>query len=987
MSESDPPCTIDPPYPGHISTNSTASDFDLPRKAVAPAYLKNAKHLLIPAITLSIAIILTMLADTNPSTYRAAKAQSPTSTDTPTPTPTVVPEPAASCGSSPLNGRTQKVVDVILAAVTTAEPTITNCQDVTPAHLTAITSLNISSKTLTMLRSNDFNGLSNLLTLRLNNNQLTVLHQDIFDGLSALTNLPLQQNQLASLHQDIFDGLSALTHLSLQQNQLTSLHEDIFDGLSALTNLSLQENQLASLHQDIFDDLSALTHLYLQQNQLASLHQDTFDGLSNLRRFTLDNNQLNTLHEDIFDDLSALTHLYLQQNQLTSLHQDLFDSTTNLQDVNIGNNQITSLDKDIFDGLTNLRIVSVVNNQITTLDKDIFNGLSSLQTINLARNQLTSLHEDIFNGLTNLLVIHLNTNQITSLHKDIFNELSSLQTINLPTNQIASLDKDIFDGLANLGNIDISFNQITALDKDIFDGLTNLANLNLATNQIASLHKDTFNGLSNLQTLILSNNQITSLPEPATATDGTTTSIFNRLSSLRALYLHGNQLTTLHQNLFKGMESLTLLSVYENEQLINPEPAYFQNQELTSLGRLWFGNKRATSEQLENYKAFLPALFQLTLNEIPPTEVPPLPVSDETEPITYSPQILRIEPDIESVALRIGEKVRLKTRIFGLQNQHDDSLADDASPAEVSFEWSATNSAGQFTESTNHKIRTNQQPDDRTVLYTAPEHPGEYTVTAELDTPQECAGNEEQCRANFKIIAKRSIYTQPSSTPIPCVISGATPSAIADSKGNQYAVFTPAQGGTFTTENEEAEITAPPGAIPGCQYIGIRIDKAEPAANRNNSLYRFTLAGDTYSVSAIDSSGVPISDYRFDRPAQLCIPLPPALRSNIADIYILKINSENNTLTALTSKIITTPNQNPKVCGALRNIPAQVAAGKRGAPDPTPIPMPTATSEPPTTGGTVVPYSFALLITLLGITILTLGISILLSKPKHPTTH
>ena len=206
---------------------------------------------------------------------------------------------------------------------------------------------------------------------------------------------------------------------------------------------------------------------------------------------------------------------------------------------------------------------------------------------------------------------------------------------------------------------------------------------------------------------------------------------------------------------------------------------------------------------------------------------------------------------------------------------------------------------------------------------------------------------------------------------MPCNISGTIPAAIADSQGVQYSVFTPADGGTFTGD-DGGEITASVNAVAGCAYIGIRIDKAGLAANANNPLYRYTLAGDTYSVSAVDSAGDEISDYSFDRPVQICVPLPPALRGNIDDITALNINPDGS-LTALTSKIISSPNGTPKVCGALGMLPAEIAAGKRGAPAPTFSPIPTATPEPPETGGRAVSYAWVLIAGILGIAMLMLG--------------
>ena len=187
--------------------------------------------------------------------------------------------------------RTPQVRDAIVATV----PSVSDCNDVTEAHLAAITSLNLADKSISSLKVGDFDGLSSLTELYLTNNQLTSLPEGVFNGLTALTGLSLAANQLTSLPESVFSGLTALTTLGLSRNQLTSLPESVFSGLTALTTLGLSRNQLTSLPEGVFSGLTALTWLELHANQLTSLPEGVFSGLTALTRLRLGGNAVNQL--------------------------------------------------------------------------------------------------------------------------------------------------------------------------------------------------------------------------------------------------------------------------------------------------------------------------------------------------------------------------------------------------------------------------------------------------------------------------------------------------------------------------------------------------------------------------------------------------------------------------------------------------------------------------------------------------------------------
>ena len=151
-------------------------------------------------------------------------------------------------------------------AITAAVPGITDCRDVTDAHLKTIQTLDLRNRGISTLRAADFLGLPGLKNLYLSGNQLTNLPTGVFSGLSNLESLHLHQNQLSNLPADIFSGLSSLTHLYLYSNQLTGLNADVFSELPSLAYLLLNNNKLTRLSPNVFRGLSTPMLLFMQGN-------------------------------------------------------------------------------------------------------------------------------------------------------------------------------------------------------------------------------------------------------------------------------------------------------------------------------------------------------------------------------------------------------------------------------------------------------------------------------------------------------------------------------------------------------------------------------------------------------------------------------------------------------------------------------------------------------------------------------------------------
>ena len=313
-----------------------------------------------------------------------------------------------------------------------------------------------------------------------------------------------------------------------------------------------------------------------------------------------------------------------------------------------------------------------------------------------------------------------------------------------------------------------------------------------------------------------------------------------------------------------------------------------------------------------------------------------------------------IAPSISGVTLAPGAQVQLRVDIFGRQGIRDQTPGEREG---VSFDWDLDGGSISGDDS------------GHTILYIAPYAPGTYRVVASLDASQ--CRSETECEATFEIRVRRSsILSDPSPTPPPANPPGDTPNILVDAEGRQYEVFTPEQGGAF--DDGSISITAGPGIVPNGEIVGIRADETDAASNAGASNQRYTLAGSRYVISAVDSDGTPVSDYRLGSSAQVCIPLPDALRSGISDVAMLSL-ADDGSLTVLSSQVRLSPG-GLSLCGRLGTVPATVSAGRSGVAETTPTPVPAPTPEPPDTGGYAPSSSGAFAwIMLLGIAVAALG--------------
>ena len=328
---------------------------------------------------------------------------------------------------------------------------------------------------------------------------------------------------------------------------------------------------------------------------------------------------------------------------------------------------------------------------------------------------------------------------------------------------------------------------------------------------------------------------------------------------------------------------------------------------------------------------------------------------------THVSRINRIEPSIRSVTVSAGDEVRLEVNIYGRQD-----ILDNDHGGIHDYRW---DDGGTFSGSSRQSV------------YTAPSVPGTYIITAALDRDECNDASLVACTAEFQIVVKRrsTLIAEPT---IPVNPQGEIPSILTDGEGTAYEVLTPVEGGSYIGDG--FGLTAQPGAVPNGEFIGVSVLRGEAASNAGQTHHRYTLGGDWYQVVVVDGAGSSVSSYVLNSPVSVCIPLPAGLSSNIDDLSIVAMKSGG--FAVITSRVQLRPDGIAQICGNLSELPAQIAASKRGSPTALPTVDP-VTSEPetPDTGGSRPFANMPPLFALLGLLAIMLGSFFALKGKRTPS--
>ena len=385
-------------------------------------------------------------------------------------------------------GRTEQVRDEILDEISG----VTDCADVTDAHLAAITgTLSLDREGITALAAGDFDGLTKLTRLGLNDNSsLDTLPAGVFDELTALNVLELRLNDNPGApFSPTADALPDDGEVSPAGGDVT------LDGSGSGgpwgANVTYRWRQTSGPTSGVtFDDAASATPVVTIPALAEGAELITVTAVPSGAAGTAPDTDAATVTaafdptagicgrtKAVRDAIVALVSGAINCALVTDAHLGAITDTLNLE-----SQGITALTAGDFDGLTALTTLSLANNSLSTLPAGVFDELTALTTLGLYDNSMSTLPAGVFDELTALTQLGLAANSLTTLPAGVFDELTSLRVLYLHDNSLTTLDDDVFDELISLTRLGLANNSLTTLDDDVFEELTALTTLYLSRN-------------------------------------------------------------------------------------------------------------------------------------------------------------------------------------------------------------------------------------------------------------------------------------------------------------------------------------------------------------------------------------------------------------------------------------------------------------------------------------------------------------------------
>lgn len=164
------------------------------------------------------------------------------------------------------------------------------------AHITSISALEVvkSVQLNTLLPSNAFELLRDVVLLVMARNNLSTLPSGLFDSNRQLKTLVIIEPELTTQPDDLLMNQKYLNHFTLSATSIETIHVDYFVKTTKLTSIDLSGNKLTSLPDAVFRSLNELVTINLASNHLKQLPESLLHILKPIKSMILNNNSLTT---------------------------------------------------------------------------------------------------------------------------------------------------------------------------------------------------------------------------------------------------------------------------------------------------------------------------------------------------------------------------------------------------------------------------------------------------------------------------------------------------------------------------------------------------------------------------------------------------------------------------------------------------------------------------------------------------------------------
>lgn len=182
-----------------------------------------------------------------------------------------------------------------------------------------------------------------------------------------------------------------------------------------------------------------------------------------------------------------------------------------------------------------------------------FYGWSELHVLRIHNCNLNELHWEMFDGLTNLEHLSLEHNDIKIVPPFALYGAQQIKTLSLARNSILDFNYRSLAGLLKLEWLDVSRNNISKLSELSFPPFPNLEVVDFRYNPITHIYPMAFGVMNNTVHMFIGSD--------AGSLDLSYGSSFSSLERLNTLTLLNASIPVLHQKVFKGLKSVTKLTM------------------------------------------------------------------------------------------------------------------------------------------------------------------------------------------------------------------------------------------------------------------------------------------------------------------------------------------------------------------------------------------------------------------------------------------
>ena len=207
--------------------------------------------------------------------------------------------------------------------------------------------------------------MQHLTTLDLSSNVIGVLKRESLQGLPNLTGLKIGRNELSRIGEGAFVEAPELKHLDLGGNRFLKLDQETFRALKNLESLNLAENELDDINGLLQTQIN-LKWLNISNNHLAwfdyafvppsvewlDIHSNKIDALGNyynldgsFRLKYLDASKNQILELEPANILASMENLYLNENKIMKISPNTFLGKNQLNQVHLQKNDLSTLSR------------------------------------------------------------------------------------------------------------------------------------------------------------------------------------------------------------------------------------------------------------------------------------------------------------------------------------------------------------------------------------------------------------------------------------------------------------------------------------------------------------------------------------------------------------------------------------------------------------------------------------------------------------------